>query len=544
MVATVLRLRFTTTKHQLQREWWRVLVLLGGAIWSASLLPSTWWVSRILEGQQAGVRSDALVAISGVLILGWVVVPVLITGLDDALDPSRFSSLGVPVRRILPGMTVSIVLTVPSLFFLVVLALLASSWRHDGPATLAVAFAWAALTHATMILSARVSVAWTARVLQSRRAREAALVAVVVGVLVATPVAYAVVSEGLDAILNVDVPALLEALRWTPIGLPVAATSAAAAGEWWSVAWRIGASLAWILLLHGVWRANVAYTLVHPTYRGGGARARDDAILAAAKRFEAGRLPRAGSAQRAVASRAGSAQRAVASRALRYWFTDPRYLSGLVSVMVFPALFFTLVYPIFGSPVAVVMSIPVLVAGTIGWARHNDVAYDSTALWLDVVSGRLGREVMRGRVAATLAWAVPLATVAGLAALGLAGRWDLAPAEFGAIAGVLGTSLGVSAISAVALPYRAPAPGENPFSAEVGSVGAGLLAQLVSSISAWIVAIPVTLPLVAAIRWDARIGWLGLVLGLATGAGVLVLSTRWAGRLYDRKSGRLVISVA
>ncbi len=508
-------------------------MLVGGAVWAASLLPSTWWASRALEQQNAGVRGDALAAISAILILGWVVVPVLITGLDDTLDPGRFSSLGVAPRSIMPGLTVSIFLTLPSAFFLIVLAMLAMSWRPDGSATLAVAFAWAALTHATMVLSARVSVAWTSRVLQSRRAREAALVAILLGALVATPVAYAVVAEGLDTILNIDVPALLEALRWTPIGLPVAAVSAAATGEWWSATWRLAASLAWILLLHGVWRANVAYTLVHPTYRGGGARARDDAILAAAKRSEAGRL-----------RRPGSAQRAVASRARRYWFTDPRYLSGLVSVMVFPALFFTLVYPIFGSPVAVVVAVPVLLAGTIGWARHNDVAFDSTALWLDVVSGRLGREVMRGRVAATLAWAVPLVTVAGLAALGLAGRWDLAPAEFGAIAGVLGTSLGVSAMSAVALPYRAPAPGENPFSAEVGSVGAGFLAQVVSSISAWIVAVPVTLPLVAAIRWDARIGWLGLVLGLATGVGVLVVSTRWAGRLYDRKSGRLVTAVA
>jgi ABC-2 type transport system permease protein len=508
-------------------------VVIGGAVWAASLLPSTWWASRALEEQNGGIRVDALSVISAILMLGWVVVPVLVTGLDDTLDPGRFSSLGVAARTIMPGLTVSIFLTLPSVFFLIVLGLLAMSWRPDGPGTLAVAFAWVALTHATMILSARVSVAWTARVLQSRRAREVALVAILLGALVATPVTYVLVSEGLDTVLNIDVPALLEALRWTPVGLPVAAVGAAATGEWWSVAWRLGASLAWVLLLHGAWRANVAYTLVHPTFRGGGARARDDAVLAAANRAARGRL-----------GRASRPQAAVASRARRYWFTDPRYLSGLVSVMVFPALFFTLVYPIFGSPIAVVVAVPVLLAGTIGWARHNDVALDSTALWLDVVSGRLGREVMRGRVAATLTWALPLVVVVGLAALGLSGRWELAPAVFGAIAGVLGTSLGVSAISAVVLPYRAPAPGENPFSAEVGSVGAGFLAQVVSSISAWIVAIPVTLPLVAAICWDARIGWLGLVFGLATGAGVLVVSTRWAGRLYDRKSGRLVNAVA
>ncbi len=236
-------------------------------------------------------------------------------------------------------------------------------------------------------------------------------------------------------------------------------------------------------------------------------------------------------------------QAAVASRALRYWFSDPRYLSGLVSIIVFPAAFFTLVYPIFGSPVAIVMAVPVLLAGTIGWARHNDVAFDSSALWLDVASGRLGRDVMRGRIVATLVWALPLVVLAVLIAVGLAGRWDLAAAEFGAVAGVLGTSLGVSAVSAVAMPYRAPAPGENPFSAEVGSIGAGLLSQLVSSVSAWIVAIPVTLPLLAAIRWDARIGWAGLVLGVATGVIVLAVASRWAGALYDRKSGRLIGAV-
>jgi ABC-2 type transport system permease protein len=362
---------------------------------------------------------------------------------------------------------------------------------------------------------------------------------IILGALIATPIAYLVVSEGLETLVSIDIPALLETLRWTPVALPVAAIDAAATGAWWSVAWRLGASLAWILLLHGVWRANVAHALVHPVFRGGGARARDDSILAAAKRAERGRWRKV---RRETASR--RAQTAVTTRALRYWFTDPRYLTGLITVMTFPALFFLLVYPIFGSPISVVMAVPVLLAGTVGWARHNDVAYDSSALWLDIVSGKLGTEVARGRVVGTLAWSLPLATFAGLAALGLSGRWDLAPAEFGAIAGVLGTSLGVSAVSAVVLPYRAPAPGENPFSAEVGSVGAGFVAQIVSSIGAWIVAIPVTLPLALAIRVDSRIGWLGLVLGVATGVGVLHASTRWAGQLYDRKSGRLINAVA
>ena len=52
-----------------------------------------------------------------------------------------------------------------------------------------------------------------------------------------------------------------------------------------------------------------------------------------------------------------------------------------------------------------------------------------------------------------------------------------------------------------------------------------------------------TTPLALAIRVDARIGWLGLVFGVTTGVAVLIVATRWAGRLYDHKSGRLLNAV-
>jgi len=509
-----------------------MLVLIAGAVWALSLAPSTWWAARVIEEQGLGNQVDAITALTAVIALGWLVVPVLITGLDDSLDPRRFASLGVSARRLMPGMTVSAFLTLPALFFAYVFLTLATTWRYDGRA-LAVACVGALVVLAMVVFSARLAVAWVTRLLQSRHARAVVLGLVVLGGLVVTPIAYALVTEGLDTVLNIDVPALLETIRYLPIGMPSVAPRYAADGQWWDVAWRLAASLAWVAMIHRAWRANVAHALVNPLYRGEGVRAGTDALLGSARRNARRRF-----------GRRNAAEEAVRARASRYWITDPRYMSGLISILVFPTAFFTLVYPIFGSPVAVVMAVPVLLAGTIGWARHNDVAYDSTALWLDVVSGRLGRDVMTGRVRATLAWAAPATLVAVVIAAAVSARWDLVPAEIGAVAGVLGTSLGVSAVSSVVLPYRAPAPGENPFSAEVGSVGAGLLAQFVSSIAAWIVAVPVTLPLLAAIRWDWRYGWLGLVFGTATGVAVLGFGTAWAGRMYDRKSGRLVNAVA
>jgi len=521
-----------------------MLMLIGGAIWTLSLLPSVAITARALALRTTGVRTDAYTAIVTVLMIGWVVVPILIAGLDDSLDPARFASLGIGIRRIMPGLTVSAFLTIPALFFLTALFVFSTSWLPDGGEVFAVALAGALLSLATMILSARVSVMWIARLLQSRRSREIAFLVTLVGVFLLAPLASIVLADGLETILEYDATPILDSIRLTPIGAPIGAASAASAGQWSAVWWRLALSTGWVLLLWLTWRVNVKHVLVHPISRGGGTKAREDSMLAVALRVE----NRSGRPiGRWVGRWVGCPPRAVVAvraRAIRYWFTDARYLAAILSVTVFPVLFFFLVYPAFGSPVAVVMAVPLLLAGTIGWGRHNDVAYDSTALWLDVVAGRLGRAVMWGRTTATLVWAVPVVGAGIVAALVIGGRTDLAPGVIGASLGVLGTSLGVSAITSVVLPYRAPVPGENPFSAQVGSIGAGLFAQAISSLASWVVAVPVVLPLVAALAWDASWGWVGLVTGTATGVVALVLGVRWAGTLYDRRSGRLVAAVA
>ncbi len=534
MIRTVLSLRRTVTLHQLRRERWRMLVLIGGAIWSISLFPSAVWASRILGFNAVDLKYDALVAIVAVVMIGWVVVPILITGLDDTLDPGRFASLGVSAKRLMPGLTVSALLTVPAIFFLIVLVILAFAWQPEGRGAFAFAITGAILTLLTCVFSARVSVMWASRVLQSRRSREATFLTIIIGALLITPAIYLVVADGLEIVLDYDIRLLVDLMGGTPVGAPIQAAVDASKGAWVAASWHLAVSGGWIVLLHFVWRVNVERVLVNPIYRGGGAREREDTVLAAAERAERSGLVPPG-------ARATNAMKA---RALRYWFTDPRYLSGIISVTVFPILFFMLVYPIFGSPAAVVMAVPVVLAGSIGWGRHNDVAMDNSALWLDIVSGSLGQRLMRGRVAGTLTWAVPLAAAAITVAVVVSGRLDLLPAIVGAVVGVLGTSLGVSVVTSVSMPYRAPAPGENPFGAEVGSIGAGLLAQFVSSLASSIVAVPVSLPLLAAVRWDANWGWAGLVVGSATGIIVLMVGARWAGTLYDRRSGRLVGAVS
>jgi ABC-2 type transport system permease protein len=151
---------------------------------------------------------------------------------------------------------------------------------------------------------------------------------------------------------------------------------------------------------------------------------------------------------------------------------------------------------------------------------------------------------MKGRLFAVLTWALPAVMAPAVALVAWSGLWTLAPAVIGACVGVLGLTLGISAVSSVLLPYRAPAPGDNPFGAEVGSVGASLLAQLVSSFATAIAMPLVTVPFVLALTVGASWGWLALVTGLLFGILGVAWGVRLSGRAYNARAGSLVGAVS
>ena len=535
MVATVLSLKWRTTVHQLRREWWRVLVLVGGIAWSASLIPTVLWARFNLSYAPLEARTTALVMITAVLSLGWLVVPVLITGLDDTLDPGRFASLGVSARRLMPGLTVAQFLTVPALFMVATLVTLATSWRpwrgNYVPVTWAVI--GALLSVSVMVIAARVAVMWVARLLGSRKGRTAAGVMAGTGVIALLGLAIGMISQGLEGVLEYAFPALVRGLSTTPLGAGGALGELALREQWDAVAWRVAMLTGVVVVLHRAWKHSVEHALVNPSHRGGGQRRRNDAVLGAAERAAA-------STRRFTMPQA---QRAVVERQRRYWSSDPRYLVSLSGVVAFPLLYVVLAMTAFGLDAAWAYVAPLLLAASIGWGRHNDVAFDSTAMWIDVAAGRLGVEIMRGRMIAVAMWAVPAVAVSVLAVAAVTREWAWFAPVMGAAMGVLGVTLGVSAVTSVLLPYRAPAPGENPFSAEVGSVGASLAAQLLSSLMAATVMPFVTVPLILAVVVDPAWAWVSVATGFILGPAGLHWGATAAGTLYNQRSGKLLTAV-
>ncbi|MDN4478893.1 hypothetical protein QQX10_11395 [Demequina sp. SYSU T00039] len=529
MVAAVLGIRFRTAAHLLRREWWRALLTGFGVLWVVMMLPSLVWIRAALATQDAQIRGDGLVAIAALAGLGWVVVPLVVASLDDTLDPARFRIVGVPARAILPGLLVAALLTLPAVFFALAFAVIGSVWADEGWAVQAVAYAGLAATLLCMIVGARVTALWGTRLLASRRAKLVTAATMLVGLAIGAVIARSLFIEGLSGLVETDLDTLLAQLALTPLGAGAAVGRSAAYGDWWGAAWRLGLQAGWALLLIGAWHANIARALVRPLSRGSGARRRQDRVL---------------DAPPTLAAPTDAPAAAVHARLRRAWLSDPRYLASLAGVLLLPASFFILVVPVFDLDGRWAYAVPLMLAASVGWGRHNDVAFDSTGLWLDVVSGRLGSAVMRGRMSATVAWGLPVTVLVALATVAWTGRWEDAGSLLGTTVGVLGVSLGIAAVFAVATPYRTPAPGQNPFGAEVGSVGAGLAAQLVSSAVAMVVLPVVVAPFVLGLVVDPRWGWGAAVAGLAVGGAAYLGGVTLAGVLYDKRAGRLLAAVA
>src|SRR5690606_21329230 len=154
-----------------------------------------------------------------------------------------------------------------------------------------------------------------------------------------------------------------------------------------------------------------------------------------------------------------------------------------------------------------------------------------------------GRADRAGRAAATLVWALPVVVVLGVVGAFVAGRPELAPAAVGAAIGVLGAGLGVSAVSSAVLVYRVPAAGANPYAVEPGTLGASLVAQLVTSVVTAVLCAPVLGAHAAALWWRPGPARLTLAVGLLGGAGALVAGVVLGGRAFDQRAVRLLAAL-
>lgn len=276
-----------------------------------------------------------------------------------------------------------------------------------------------------------------------------------------------------------------------------------------------------ILVLAALWIASLRYML-RPTRR--------------VPRERAARVP--GWFRRLRSTPTG----AIAARSFTYWGRDPRYRAALLILPAIPVVML-LAMMIAGIPFSVAVLVPLpVIALLLAWGTlHNDVAYDSTAIWTHLAAQTRGVHDRIGRMLPVLAIGVPVVLLGTPLTAWLAGDLMLIPAVLGVCGGLLLGGVGVSSLLSARSPYPATRPGDAPFQQPqvTGASGAGI--QAGSILLTLLVASPAIAALVLEVLGVAGPWtWVALAAGLVGGGIMLVVGIRAGGAVFDRRLPELL----
>ena len=512
MAAHVLRLRFDLLIGSLRgdsRHVARAAAVLIALV--AGLAAVVWGLVRLDDALDEVALTVTIVGGAAVTI-GFFVTP-LIGGPDDPLDPRRFAVFAPSPARLAGSVLLASVISVPVLALVVAGIALAMLWSAHGVEA-PVTVVSVVLGILTCVLFAKVSAALAARLLRHRRSRELTGLFLVALLVVVVPVVVFLASLQWRGRVPTQLAEAVDILALTPFGAA------------WAIPWRsleggaggpVLVAVVTVLALAGIWWLVVRW------------------LLTTTER------PLSSRAQRGLgwfAVTPGTPAGAVAARSLIYWLRDPRYIVNFIIVPV-SAILTMVPLVVVGVPLPIAALLPApIMALFFGWLAHNDLAYDSTALWMHIASAMRGAADRLGRLVPVTLIAVPLLAVAIPVTVGLHGRWALLPAMVGICASLFLCGLGLSSLSSVLAPYPASRPGDGPFQQPQRTGGA--LSQAGVLGGALALSAPVLWWGWIALTGDDEAAWTAFWGGLAIGAAVLAIGILLGGWFFERRGGRLM----
>lgn len=446
--------------------------------------------------------------------LGFAIGPP-VTASIDPLDPRRFAVIGPEPRPLAGALILAGFLSVPVLVTLTLGVSLAVAWGAQGASAVA-SVASVVLGLTTCVLFARVSMALGALVQRPRQSRELVSVYLIAVLVVVVPIGVFLGSLEWRGAVPTQLASAAEILSWTPIGaawaIGLAPTAGAAVGS-------LVVALATVAVLVLAWFALVR-VLLTTTRRPAAVRERGGLGWFAL-------LP-------------GTPGGAVAARSLSYWLRDRRYIVNVVIVPI-AAVVSTVPLLVAGVPfeLAVLLPVPIM-ALFFGWLPHNDLAYDSTALWMHIASGVRGIPDRVGRLVPVLLIGIPILAVSLPLAIVAHGRWAVFPATVGVCAALFLGGLGLSSISSVLAPYAVSRPGDSPFQQPQRTGSGGVVAQGLVMLGAMLTALPAGWLTWQAIGGATIDSVLALWVGVGAGAFVLVVGIGLGAVVYERRATRLM----
>ncbi|WP_292834453.1 hypothetical protein [Microbacterium sp.] len=513
MAARVLRLRLQLLLGALGGDRRRVIRMLVRIVVLLVCAGVACWGVLRLRAAPADVALTAWV-LSAAAVPVVLFLAALLGGFDDQLDPRRFRVFGVAPRPLAGILLLASVASVPVLALVAVGMSGVILWTARG-ATVAVSILAVILGILTCLLLAKIGLALGGLLFPVRRRSQESTGAFLITVLVAAvAVGVFVASLEWDAELSTALGGAVDILALTPFGAAAALPARAITGGF---AGPLIVALLTVLALAVVWVWLV------------------DHLLTTTERPRSGRE---GGGLGWFAITSGTPSGAVAARSLIYWLRDPRYLVNLVIVPI-AAVVTVMPLVLVGVPVEIAALVPVpLMALFFGWLPHNDLAYDSTALWMHLAAAVRGSSDRAGRLAPIVVVALPVLAVSMPIAIMLHGQWATLPAMVGVCASLFLSGLGLSSVASAVAPYPVSRPGDSAFQQPQRT--GGMLSQGVVLLGAIVFSLPALWWAWVDLTSDSENAWWTMWGGLGIGSAVLLAGIFGGGVVFDRRASRLM----
>ncbi|MBD3554117.1 transporter [Streptomyces sp. SP18CM02] len=467
-----------------------------------------------------GHAGTVVVLLTGVVALGWAVLPLFFPSGDDTLDPTRLVMLPLRPRPLIRALLVSSMIGIGPLFTLCLAVGSVLALAH-GAAGVLFAVVAVPLTMLLCVALSRAVATANVRLLNSRKGRD---LAVLSGLVIAVGIQF--VNFGAQRLGQAGGLSTLDpaaaVVRWLPGASAVASVDAASDGAYAVAAAQLLISVAALVALMWMWQGSLVKLMTAP----------DGSTLAAAE------PDRTGSGRRGLSALLPEGRTAtVMQRSLRYVARDPKTKAAWVTALAVGAIV-PLLNAVQGTGS---VYFACFAAGMLGMQMYNQFGQDTSAFWmvaLTISSPRDAYVELRARAYVLLLLTLPFTLVVCAVTAAVLGDWRSLPGALGLSFALLGSMLATGAVASALFPYSIPqegafknvVPGQGGLawiSIFGGMVAAGLLASPVIAATVW---------MHLADHHDAL--WLmvpgGLVYGaLVAWAGLRIAAPRTANRLPE-----------
>ncbi|WP_328676499.1 transporter [Streptomyces sp. NBC_00322] len=464
--------------------------------------------------------ASVVVLLTGVLALGWAVMPLFFPSGDETLDPTRLVMLPLRPRPLVSALLAASLVGIGPLFTLCLAVGSAVAIAHGATAVVVSVIA-VPLTLLVCVALARAVAAANIRLLTSRKGRD---LAVLSGLVIA--VGIQIVNFGAQRLGDAGGLSALDpvaaVVRWLPPASAIGAVDSASEGSYGAAVAQLALSAVALALLLGSWQRSLTKLMTTP----------DGSTLAAAS--EPTRKESASGFHHLLPEgRTGT----VMQRSLRYVWRDPKTKAAWVT-----ALAIGLIVPLFNALQGTgSIYFACFAAGMLGIQMYNQFGQDTSAFWmvaLTISSTKDAYTELRARALALLVITLPYTALVTVLTASLLGNWKALPEALGLSFALLGAMLATGAVASARFPYSIPQDSAYKNVAP-GQGGLAWISIFGGMISAAVLCAPViTLAILLHAASGQSATWVLLPVGAAYGlligwAGVRLAAPRTANRLPE-----------